>query len=199
MINCWIWWRHAILNISKYPIGKMSSGFMVQERQGESEKIVTENEKSDGLVTAPSLVISNFTEDEYLLEVISPNILDDVPLRQLPTAELHEITNLRWLTYHFFYTGGLAPQKQIDHPRVGPSNQLGIQIETGASHNGPRFCELQHVEPCIPLDCLEWEVGKDAASWLLATMFNFESKDDKEGKGDYSTITLESYNHSCRL
>ena len=68
---------------------------MVQERQGESEKIVTENEKSDGLVTAPSLVISNFTGDEYLLEVISPNILDDVPLRQLPTAELHEITNLR--------------------------------------------------------------------------------------------------------
>lgn len=29
-----------------------------------------------------------------------------------------------------------------------------------------RFCELQHVEPCIPLDCLEWEVGKQAASWL---------------------------------
>lgn len=34
-------------------------------------------------------------------------------------------------------------------------------------HWTSRFCELQHVEPCIPLDCLEWEVGKQAASWLL--------------------------------
>ena len=49
-----------------------------------------------------------------------------------------------------------------------PLSKRGILAHSGQtrlSHVEPlRFCELQHVEPRIPLDCLEWEVGKDADS-----------------------------------
>lgn len=44
---------------------------------------------------------------------------------------------------------------------------LEVRVRPGAfKEHGDhyKFCELQHVEPCIPLDCLEWEVGKDAAA-----------------------------------
>eukprot|EP00435_Cladocopium_sp_Y103_P046238 s235_g13.t1 len=52
-----------------------------------------------------------------------------------------------------------------DPSHAGDSS--GVRVRPGAfEEHGDhyKFCELQHVEPCIPLDCLEWEVGKDAAA-----------------------------------
>ncbi|CAK9008285.1 unnamed protein product [Durusdinium trenchii] len=70
-----------------------------------------------------------------------------------------------YLSPSFQYTFCLysLPDLCVDHARFRLVVEVRVRPGAFSEHGDHyKFCELQHVEPRIPLDCLEWEVGKDA-------------------------------------
>eukprot|EP00439_Symbiodinium_sp_Y106_P037114 s1935_g4.t1 len=70
-----------------------------------------------------------------------------------------------YLSPSFQYTFCLysLPDLRVGNERFRLVVEVSVQPGAFSEHGDHyKFCELQHVEPAIPLDCLEWEVGKQA-------------------------------------
>ncbi|CAJ1434771.1 unnamed protein product [Effrenium voratum] len=70
-----------------------------------------------------------------------------------------------YLSPSFQYTFCLysLPDLRVGNERFRLVVEVRVRPDSYDEHGDHyKFCELQHVEPCIPLDCLEWEAGMEA-------------------------------------